>query len=115
MDITTTIDGTRARIHARGEIDSHTLVPLRAAAAALPPQVTALQWDLTGTPFMDVAGLHLLFNPALHDPALRVTVTGLGRQPLWLVRTAAETNPDVFNLSRLLPCAPSAPAQPAAS
>ncbi|MFH9013043.1 STAS domain-containing protein [Streptomyces sp. NPDC017943] len=108
MNVTTAVNGTSARIHARGEIDFHTLTPLRAAVAALPPQVTELQWDLTDTAFMDVAGLHLLFNPAIGDPALRVTVTGLGRQPMWLLRLAAETNPVVFDLSRLLPGSPPA-------
>ncbi|MEU6687970.1 STAS domain-containing protein [Streptomyces sp. NPDC046832] len=113
MNITTAVSGTFARIHARGEIDFDTLIPLCAAVAALPPQVTDLQWDLTGTAFMDVAGLHLLFNPAISDPALRVTATGLGRQPMRLLRIAAETNPVVFDLSRLLPDSP--PACPAAS
>ncbi|MGV9557292.1 hypothetical protein [Streptomyces sp. NPDC003401] len=41
-----------------------------------------------------MADLHLLFNPALSDPALRIALMGLGRRPLWLLRTAAETNPD---------------------
>jgi ABC-type transporter Mla MlaB component len=103
MNITTTIDGTRARIAARGEIDFDTLPPLRAAVAALPPQVTDLQWDLTGTPFMDIAGLHLLFDPAASGPDCRTTVTGLGSQPLWLLLTAADAAPAVFDLSRLLP------------
>lgn len=103
LNITTTIDGTTAHIHARGEVDIDTLPPLRAAAAALPPQVTHLQWDLTGTPFMDVAGLHLLFAPTAGSTDCRTTVTGLARQPLWLLHTAACVNPAVFDLSRLLP------------
>ncbi|MFJ4539723.1 lipid asymmetry maintenance protein MlaB [Streptomyces tibetensis] len=102
MNITTTIDGTSARIRVRGEIDFDTLPPLRAVAAALPPQVSDLEWDLTGTSFMDIAGLHLLFGPAT-SPACRTTVTGLGTQPLWLLFTASETDPTVFDLSRLLP------------
>ncbi|MEV7691400.1 hypothetical protein [Streptomyces bungoensis] len=63
MNITTTIDGASAGISLCGEIDFDTLPPLRAAVDALPPQVTELQWDLTLTPFMDVAGLHLPFPP----------------------------------------------------
>ncbi|MEV3973487.1 hypothetical protein AB0K68_36040 [Streptomyces sp. NPDC050698] len=101
MNITTTIDGTHACIAARGEIDFDTLAPLRAAVAALPPQVTDLQWDLTGAPFMDVAGLYLLFDTS--RPDRRTTVTGLGAQPLWLLFTAADAEPTVFDLSRLLP------------
>ncbi|WP_346010906.1 hypothetical protein [Streptomyces sp. SID5606] len=82
MNITTTIDGTRARISPHGEIDYTVLPPLRAAAAALPVSVTDLLWDLREAPFMDVAGLHLFFDPATHgSPLLRTTVTGLGPQP----------------------------------
>ncbi|GAA3503243.1 hypothetical protein GCM10019016_103530 [Streptomyces prasinosporus] len=114
MNITTTVDGTTARIHARGEIDFDTLPPLRAAAAALPPQVTDLQWDLTDTPFMDVAGLHLLFHPATSGPHCRTTVTGLGPQPLWLLLTAAEVDPGVFDLSCLLPDIPTPGIRPLA-
>ncbi|MEV0239943.1 STAS domain-containing protein [Streptomyces sp. NPDC050674] len=82
------IDGTTAHIRPCGEIDHDTLPPLRAAADALPSQVTELQWDLTDTPFMDVAGLHLLF-PTICGPDRRTTVAGLGAQPLWLLLTAA--------------------------
>ncbi|MEV5357106.1 hypothetical protein [Streptomyces sp. NPDC052693] len=103
MNITTTLDGTCARIGVLGEIDFHTLPRLRAAACALPPRVTDLEWDLAGTPFMDIAGLHLLFSPDTPSPAHRTTVTGLGRQPLWLLLTASEANPAAFDLSRLLP------------
>ncbi|GAA2557839.1 hypothetical protein GCM10010423_69400 [Streptomyces levis] len=115
MNITTTINGTTARIHTCGEIDFDTLPPLLAAADALPPQVTDLQWDLTGTPFMDVAGLHLLFTPPTTGPQRRTTVTGLHAQPLWLLLTAAETNPAVFDLARLLPGVPPARFRLAAS
>ena len=83
-----------------------TLPPLRAAADALPPQVTDLEWDLTGTPFMDVAGLHLLFTPPTTGPQRRTTVTGLGAQPLWLLLTAADADAAVFDLARLLPDIP---------
>ncbi|MFE6522756.1 STAS domain-containing protein [Streptomyces sp. NPDC057794] len=108
MNITTTIDGTAARIRTCGEIDFDTLPPLRAAAGALPPQVTDLEWDLTGTPFMDVAGLHLLFTPPTTGTQRRTTVTGLGAQPLWLLLTAADADPAVFDLARLLPDIPPA-------
>ncbi|MFJ8098687.1 STAS domain-containing protein [Streptomyces griseofuscus] len=80
MDITIVIDGNSARISPYGEIDSATLPPLRAAVNALPPQVTDLQWDLSPTPFMDIAGLHLLFTPAPSSgPERRMTVTGTAR------------------------------------
>ncbi|MEU1853414.1 hypothetical protein ABZ499_30160 [Streptomyces sp. NPDC019990] len=114
MNITTTIDGTSARIRPCGEIDSDTLPPLRAAVDGLPPQVTDLQWDLTYTPFMDVAGLHLLFTPTANGREHRATVTGLRAQPLWLLLTAAEVDPTVFDLSRLLPDVPPARFRPAA-
>ncbi|MFJ9831817.1 STAS domain-containing protein [Streptomyces sp. NPDC101169] len=104
MNITTTIDGTFARIRLRGEIDFDTLPPLRAAVDALPPQVTDVQWDLIHTPFMDVAGLHLLFTPVADDaPRRRATVTGLRAQPLSLLLAAADVNPTVFDFCRLLP------------
>ncbi|MER7483910.1 hypothetical protein ABTX60_40785 [Streptomyces sp. NPDC126510] len=104
MDITTTVDGTSARISPSGEIDFYTLLPLRAAADTLPPQVTDLQWDLSGTAFMDVTGLNFLFAPAPHDsaPGRSTTVTGLNRQPLWLLLLAAEVRPTAFELSRLI-------------
>ncbi|MGV9565031.1 STAS domain-containing protein [Streptomyces sp. NPDC003480] len=114
MNITTTIDGTSARISPCGEIDFDTLPPLRAAVDALPPQVTDLQWDLTHTPFMDIAGLHLLFTPTTSSgPERRATVTGLRAQPLWLLLTAADVNPTVFDLGGLLPGVPPADLRPA--
>ncbi|MER6835521.1 STAS domain-containing protein [Streptomyces cellulosae] len=62
MHFTTRIDGSTACIAVHGEIDYDTLPLLRAAAAALPPGVTELVWDLEHARFMDVAGLHLLFE-----------------------------------------------------
>ncbi|MEV5106494.1 STAS domain-containing protein [Streptomyces massasporeus] len=104
MNITTTIDGTSARISPSGEIDLDTLPPLRATVDALPPQVTDLQWDLTGTTFMDITGLNFLFAPAPRDggPDRHTTVTGLGRQPLGLLLLAAEVHPTAFDTSRLM-------------
>lgn len=114
MNITTTVDGTSARISPCGEIDFDSLPPLRAAVDALPAQVTDLQWDLTRTPFMDVAGLHLLFTPtAGSGPEPRATVTGLRTQPLSLLLMAADVNPTLFDLSRLLPDIPPADLRPA--
>ncbi|SFY52367.1 hypothetical protein [Streptomyces sp. F-1] len=107
MNITTRIDGTFARLSPCGEIDFATLPPLRAAVDALPPQVTDLQWDLTLTPFMDVAGLHLLFTPTTSSGhKRRATVTGLHTQPLSLLLMAADVHPTAFDLSRLLPDTP---------
>ncbi|MET9141992.1 STAS domain-containing protein [Streptomyces parvulus] len=103
MNITTTIDGSRARISLDGEIDYHTLPLLRAATADLPTPVTELLWDLEATTFMDVAGLHLLFDPTPPGSSPRRTkVTGLGPQPLRLLTVAADLNPDI-DLTRLIP------------
>ncbi|MGV9273922.1 STAS domain-containing protein [Streptomyces griseosporeus] len=115
MNITTTIDSTFARISLCGEIDFDTLLPVRAAVAALPPQVTDLQWDLTLTSFMDIAGLHLLFTPTASEvQQRRVTATGLREQPLSLLLLAAELHPTVFDLCRLLPDVALADLRPAA-
>ncbi|MFJ5520922.1 STAS domain-containing protein [Streptomyces griseoluteus] len=113
MNITTVIDGTSARITPRGDIDFETLPPLRAAAQALPTRVTDLLWDLHHTAFMDVAGLHLLFDHLPVDgPDLHTTVTGLRQQPQRLLLMAAAIHPATFDLSRLFPDAPLA-SQPA--
>ncbi|MEW1890450.1 MULTISPECIES: STAS domain-containing protein [unclassified Streptomyces] len=103
MDITTAIHGTSARITPCGDIDSDTLTPLRAAASALPAYVTEVQWDLRGTPFMDVSGLHLLLPPRAREgaPECRITVTGLQPQPLRLLLLAADMNPGTFGPDRL--------------
>ncbi|MEW2515385.1 hypothetical protein [Streptomyces sp. NPDC046870] len=76
----TTATGTSARITPRGDIDHDTLPSLR-AADALPAHVTDLTGNLQHTPFMDVAGLHLLFGSAAPDgPNRRTTVTGRRRR-----------------------------------
>ncbi|MFD7458844.1 MULTISPECIES: STAS domain-containing protein [unclassified Streptomyces] len=107
MHITTTIDGRSARITPCGDLDFDALPPLRAAAEALPAEVSDLLWDLNHTPFMDVAGLHLLFTPTrLDGPDRRTTVTGLRPQPLRLLLMAADMNPATFDLTRLLPDTP---------
>ncbi|MFE6764606.1 STAS domain-containing protein [Streptomyces sp. NPDC057689] len=95
MDITTAVTGTSARITPCGDIDSDALAPLRAAADALPPHVTDVQWDLHDTPFMDVSGLHLLLPASAAQR--RVTVTGLRSQPLRLLLLAADINPGTFD------------------
>ncbi|WP_037684270.1 STAS domain-containing protein [Streptomyces griseus] len=116
MNITTTIDTTSARITMRGDIDFDTLPSLRAAADALPAHVTDLLWDLNHTPFMDIAGLHLLFTPTPHDgPNRRATVTGLRGQPLRLLLLAADLHPATFDLTRLLSDAPPTASHQAAS
>ncbi|WP_081236418.1 STAS domain-containing protein [Streptomyces viridosporus] len=115
MNITTTIDGTSARIALRGDIDFDTLPPLRAAAQALPAHVTDLMWDLNHTAFMDTAGLHLLFAPVSPDgPDRRTTVTGLRQQPLRLLLLAADLYPATFDLARLFPDTPPTDFQQAA-
>ncbi|MET8585546.1 STAS domain-containing protein [Streptomyces collinus] len=104
MNITTAIDGTTATITPDGDIDFDTMPPLRAAADALPAHVDDVLWDLNHTAFMDVAGLHLLLAPT--PPHRRTTVTGLRPQPLRLLLLAADTNPAVFDLARLLATTP---------
>ncbi|MEU6459944.1 hypothetical protein [Streptomyces sp. NPDC047065] len=57
---------------------------------------------------MDVAGLHLLFDPIPPGSSpRRTTVTGLAPQPLRLLTLAAYLNPSI-DLTRLTP-APAAP------
>ncbi|WP_314225357.1 hypothetical protein [Streptomyces zaehneri] len=102
MHITTMIVGTAARITPHGAIDHDTLPALRAAAAALPPNVTVVTWDLHDAPFMDVAGLHLLTDRRPPDgPPRQTAVTGLAPQPLRLLRLAAELFP-ALEFGRLL-------------
>ena len=106
MHFTTRIDGSTAWITVHGEIDYDTLPLLRAAAAALPPGVTELVWDLEHARFMDVAGLHLLFEqPSPDGPPRRTTVTNLAPQPLRLLILATEVKPDL-EFTRLLPDTP---------
>ncbi|MGW0817984.1 STAS domain-containing protein [Streptomyces viridiviolaceus] len=108
MNITTTIDGTSARITLYGDIDFDTLPPVRAAAEALPAHVSDLLWDLNHMAFMDVAGLNFLFTPIPPGagPERRTTVTGLRRQPLRLLLLAADVHPATFDFARLLPDTP---------
>ncbi|MFI5963564.1 hypothetical protein ACIA8J_15450 [Streptomyces asoensis] len=90
------IDGAAAHIVVHGEIDFDALPVLRAAAADLPPDVTELVWDLHDAGFMDVAGLHLLFEqPPRPGPARKTTVINLAPQPLRLLLLATEVDPDL--------------------
>ncbi|MGW6485685.1 ANTAR domain-containing protein [Streptomyces sp. NPDC055056] len=95
MRITTMIDGVFAWITPHGPIDHEALPQLRAAVAVLPYEVTSVVWDLSDVPFMDVAGLHLLFGRPPEDIPEPPTaaVTGLGPQPLRLLQLAAQTYP----------------------
>ncbi|MFJ8098694.1 hypothetical protein [Streptomyces griseofuscus] len=75
--------------------------------------MTDLQWGLTHTSFMDIAGLHLLFTPTTGSGhKRRAAVTGLHTQPLSLLLMAADVNPTVFDLSLLLPGIPPADLRP---
>ncbi|MEU6485336.1 STAS domain-containing protein [Streptomyces sp. NPDC046887] len=107
MHSTTTIDGTTARITPHGVIDFDTLPGLRASRAALPPEITAVTWDLRDTVFMDVAGLHLLTEHLSENGHSRwiVAVAGLAAQPERLLRMAAEAFP-ALGFGRLLPGPP---------
>ncbi|MFI8205283.1 STAS domain-containing protein [Streptomyces sp. NPDC085937] len=108
MHFTTHIDGSTARITVHGDIDYDTLPALRAAAGGLPPSVTELVWDLEHARFMDVAGLHLLFEEKTPEyPLRKTTVTNLAPQPLRLLVLAAEVRPDL-EFSRLFPDTPTA-------
>ncbi|AQS71110.1 STAS domain-containing protein [Streptomyces pactum] len=108
MHFTMRIDGTAARVTVHGDIDYTTLPTLRAAAAGLPPQVTELVWDLHDARFMDVAGLHLLFEqPSQGGSPRKTTVTNLAPQPLRLLVLATEVNP-ALELADLLPDTPPA-------
>ncbi|MFB8749088.1 STAS domain-containing protein [Streptomyces parvulus] len=102
MIITTTIDGARARISPRGQLDYDTLQALRTAAAALPPGVTDVVWDMGETTFMDVTTLRLLFDPTpAVGPLLRTVVSGLGPQPMRLLALAADLDPSL-DVTRLV-------------
>ncbi|MFF9098471.1 hypothetical protein ACF1AX_35770 [Streptomyces sp. NPDC014802] len=57
--------------------------------------------------FMDIAGLYLLSTPTTPTPGCRTTATGLAPEPLGLLLTAADVDPRVCDLSRLLPDTPS--------
>jgi anti-anti-sigma factor len=108
MHFTVRIDGAAAHVAVHGEIDYSTLPTLRAAAAGLPPSVTELVWDLQDARFMDVAGLHLLFEqPSEEDPPRKTTVTNLAPQPLRLLVLASEVHP-ALELADLLPDTPPA-------
>ncbi|MDQ0964529.1 anti-anti-sigma factor [Streptomyces sp. B4I13] len=103
MRFTIRIDGAVAHITMHGEIDYDTLPTLRAAAAELPPEVAELVWDLHDARFMDVAGLHLLFEqPSPEGPARKTTVTNVAPQALRLLLLATEVNP-ALELAHLLP------------
>ncbi|RRQ70135.1 hypothetical protein CQW39_34645 [Streptomyces griseofuscus] len=110
MSITTTLDGTSARIAWRGDVDFDTVPVLRAAADALPADVADLLWDLKDAPFMDVTGLHFLFAHAqARGRSRRTTVTGLRQQPLRLLLLAVDLDPAAFDSPGLPPESRSAP------
>ncbi|MFE5855347.1 STAS domain-containing protein [Streptomyces sp. NPDC056500] len=103
MRVTTMIDGTAAWITPHGAIDHYTVPILRATAAALPHEVTAVTWDLQDATFMDVSGLHLLCDQQRYDsPIHQVAVTGLTPQQLRLLSLAAELFP-TLQFPHLLP------------
>lgn len=96
MLVTTTNDGITAVISPHGEIDFDTLPALLAAARKVPASVTQVTWDLRAARFMDVAGLHLLIHQRLAclNTDRTLTVTGLHRQPLYLLQLARDLFPD---------------------
>ncbi|MER7805342.1 hypothetical protein ABTX71_34105 [Streptomyces parvulus] len=103
MIITTMIDGALARISPRGRLDYGALKALSTAAAALPPDVTDVVWDMEEATFMDVTTLRFLFDPApALGPLLRTRVSGLGPQPMRLLRLAAGLDHSL-DVTRLTP------------
>lgn len=103
MIITTTIDGAWARISPRGQLDYGALKALSTAAAALPPDVTDVVWDMEETTFMDVTTLRFLFDPApALGPLFRTRVSGLGPQPMRLLRLATGLDHSL-DVTRLMP------------
>ncbi|MEV5864028.1 hypothetical protein AB0L83_30430 [Streptomyces sp. NPDC052071] len=102
MHVTTLIDATTACIIPDGEIDQGALPKLHAVLEALPQDVTELVWDLQSTPFMDMAGLHLLVDPQPPTHPRHITVTGMHPQPLHLLHTAAQVFP-TLGFTELLP------------
>ncbi|SEG84531.1 anti-anti-sigma factor [Actinacidiphila yanglinensis] len=93
--ITTSKDGVAAVISPSGEIDFDTLPGLLAAEQELPQSVRQVTWDLRDAVFMDVAGLHLLFQQRLvcWDRHRTLIVTGLQKQPIQLLQLAEELFP----------------------
>jgi anti-anti-sigma factor len=67
MHASTVVEGTTVRIAPAGPVDHDTLPALREALTSLPPDVDAVVWDLRSAGFMDVAGLHLLFDRVQED------------------------------------------------
>lgn len=105
MNFTIAVDGAFAQITVHGDVDHTALPRLRAAIAALPPSVTHLHWNLCEVAFMDGAGLHLLCDPILQDGSRRITVTGLGLQPLRLLVLFSDLRPGL-DLTQLMPDTP---------
>jgi ABC-type transporter Mla MlaB component len=93
----TVVEGTTVRIAPTGPVDHDTLPALRKALESLPPNVDAVVWDLRSAGFMDVAGLHLLFDRAQEDgPHPRaVRVEGLRPQHRRLLLLAARVLPEL--------------------
>lgn len=95
MLVTTRFNGATAVISPCGEIDFGALPTLLATARMLPPSVTQVIWDMRKTLFMDAAGLRLLAHQRLacRGAGQTLTVTGLARQPLRMLRLARELFP----------------------
>ncbi|MET9255375.1 STAS domain-containing protein [Streptomyces sp. NPDC003717] len=111
MSVPVAIEGNAAVFTPRGDVDSDTLPGLLATARRLPPTVTRVTWDLRHTVFMDIAGLHLLIDQReeCRGAGRLLTVTGLGEQPLRLLRLAGQLFP-AGPWNDFLPAAPSASA-----
>ena len=59
MDITTTIDGTKATIALSGKLTVQTAVPLKAEVMGLPAEVTDIDVDVADLKYLSSAGLRV--------------------------------------------------------
>lgn len=92
----TTVSGNAAVLTVHEDIDLTTRPRIEEAAHSLPRAVNDVTLALTDATFMDVSGLRLLRG--LRDRAAsghgEFAVTGLGLQPIRLLRLAAEIAPE---------------------
>ena len=62
MQLTTTIDGTRASIAVEGKLSVATSPELEAEISGLPSDVNSFELDLTGLEYISSAGLRVLVS-----------------------------------------------------
>ncbi|WP_168220648.1 STAS domain-containing protein [Streptomyces sp. RFCAC02] len=91
---TTTTAGVTV-LSPRGDLDFDALPDVERALMELPSAPGAVELDMAGVPFMDLAGLRLLHRLAQEEARLgrRVTARGWRRQPRKLLRLAGTLAP----------------------